>query len=76
MQLKEYLYKYGIKHSFIAEKVGITKQCIARYIMGYNRPPLEVMAKIEDITNGKVSIRDWLKTDESKDNTTKNKKTP
>lgn len=75
MKLKEYLEKYGVRQTFLCERLSISPQCLTRYLSGYNRPSLEVMAKMEDVTDGKVSIRDWLKVEDSKDDATQNAKT-
>lgn len=60
MQLKEYLEKTGLKNSFFADKIGVSHQLLLRYLKGYNRPPLEILVRIEDETNGKVPVREWL----------------
>lgn len=60
MKLKEYLDENGIRHSFFADKIQVNKQQLHHYLKG-TTPNIEIIARIEIATGGKVKPYDWLK---------------
>ena len=60
MKLKKYLEENGIVHGFFAKKIGVSAPQLSVWKSGQSRPKLEHMLKIEEITKGKVSVRDWI----------------
>ncbi len=61
MKLREYLKEHGIVHSFFAKQVGTTSAQLSVWVSGKVKPRLETIVFIEQITKGKVTVRDWLK---------------
>jgi len=74
MKLREYLKENGIVHGFFAAKLGTTSQHLSIWLSGNSKPRLEMIAKIEELTKGKVALKDWI-TDKSdpKQQSTQNK---
>lgn len=60
MQLKEYLEETGITGMFFSKKVGVKESAIYAYATKRSTPPLKVLARIIECTNGKVSLEDFL----------------
>lgn len=60
MKLREYLKENGIVHGFFAKKLGTTSPQLSIWLGGKVKPKLEMIALIEEITKGKVSLRDWI----------------
>lgn len=59
MNLSEYLLNEGIKQSAFAALIGETPQNISRYVNG-RCPQPDVMKKIYDATDGKVTANDFF----------------
>lgn len=60
MRLSEYVRENGLKYSFLAEKLGLTREYLYKIQTGERRPSLEVAIMIEDFTGGKVKPRDFI----------------
>lgn len=60
MKLKEYLVENGIVHGFFAKKLGVASSKLSIWISGQNRPRLETILIIEQLTKGKVKPEDWI----------------
>lgn len=73
MQLRKYLEENGIRHSFIAKKIGTDSSHLCRWLSGDVAPRLEAVVAIEKITNGQVTIHDWIKLSEQKKKRSKNR---
>lgn len=58
MQLKKYLESREISPREFADKVGVTKQAISRYLRG-RVPRQDVVMKINKITRGEVGPNDF-----------------
>lgn len=61
MNLKEYLVSNGIVHSYFAKQIDTTSPQLSMWLSGKAKPRLESIVKIEEITKGKVTVRDWIK---------------
>ena len=59
MRLKEYINKFEVTGAELARATKVSAMTISRIINGYV-PSLEIAAKIEDATFGKVRMRDML----------------
>lgn len=60
MRLSEYLDYYGIRREFFAKRIGVCRLTIDKYVRGITRPKLEIIFKIQEVTEGKVTPYDWL----------------
>lgn len=61
MTLKDYLHKKNISMQSFAKKVKISRQMVHNYTNG-KYPSLKVAWRIEQITEGQVTMYDWVKT--------------
>ena len=62
MTLAEYLEAHKIPEAVFGEKIGKNQSTVGRYKRGEVKPPIVIIAKISEITKGKVQFRDWLET--------------
>lgn len=60
MQLEVYLESRNFEQKEFAEMVGISVASISNYLSGRRKPSLEIGRKIEQVTNGKVTIDDLI----------------
>ena len=60
MTLLEYMTTYKKTETDLAEVLGKHRSVIGRYKSGEVKPPIAIIAKISEITKGKVQFRDWL----------------
>ena len=61
--LSEYLEETGETQTEFAVRLGLppaAQSLISRYCTRTRRPPPEMIAKIEDATDGRVTLRSWL----------------
>ena len=49
-KLRKYMDDRGIKHAFVAQKVGISKALLSLYVNGLRVPP-DVLARLADVLN-------------------------
>lgn len=73
MKLKEYLDMNGIKYSFFAEKLKITRQAFHKILHGQMKVSLIMAKKIVEQTSGKVTYEDLIFDKINKKKPTKNK---
>jgi DNA-binding transcriptional regulator YdaS (Cro superfamily) len=60
MKLKELIKKeYGDNASEFARKMGVSRQRLNHWLKGTRKPTLGLVRKIEKVTDGKVSYKDW-----------------
>lgn len=74
MQLRKYLEENGIRHTFVAKKIGTEPSHLCRWLSGEVAPRLEAIVAIEELTKGQVTIHDWIKLSTKKKKLPKNKK--
>lgn len=48
-----------LSHASFGEKVGVTQATINRYVRGDRFPSPDMIRKIHDATDGKVTVTDW-----------------
>ena len=48
----------------IADIIGTNKSSLSQWANGWNRPTIQRAARIEALTDGRVSVADWLTADE------------
>lgn len=65
MTLEQYLSKPDrkISHASFGESVGVTQATINRYVRGERFPSPDMIRKIQDATNGSVTVSDWYATE-------------
>ena len=61
MKLLNWLKSNDISQRKFAAMIGVDFTTINKYCSGERLPSRDVAVKIEDITNGEVDIRSWLK---------------
>lgn len=65
MKLAEYLSDAEIKASAFAERIGVTRQTLWRYMSGERRPEWDVLERIAQATRGQVTPNDFLEAPET-----------
>ncbi|MBB2959883.1 helix-turn-helix transcriptional regulator [Methylobacterium sp. R2-1] len=60
MRLADYLHQAEIKPSAFAERLGVTRQTLWRYMSGDRRPEWDVLERIRAETDGQVTPNDFL----------------
>tara|TARA_R110002020_G_scaffold274804_4_gene490012 strand:+ start:218 stop:403 length:186 start_codon:yes stop_codon:yes gene_type:complete len=60
MKLQQYLNKNKISVQKFSEDLGIGRQSVYAYIWGVSVPRAERMNKIDKLTKGEVSHKDWF----------------
>jgi transcriptional regulator with XRE-family HTH domain len=67
MELKDYLESRYLSRKEFAKLVGVNTATITNYIQGHRIPILAIALKIQEVTNGKVSVQDLVKIRRKKD---------
>lgn len=60
MKLKAYLEEKKIAPSAFAQKIGTSKAYVSFLSRKERTPSLRLAVRIEDLTDGAVTVRDWL----------------
>lgn len=60
MLLKDFLEKYGVKKKAFANSVGISTTNLWKILKGMGKPSLRTAQKIQEVTEGKVTIKELL----------------
>ncbi len=60
MDLKKYLKRYKMSQQEFADLVEVSKKSISNYICGKRKPCLAIALRIQEATDGMVSIKDLL----------------
>jgi len=60
MLLEEFIRKSGLKKKSFAQSVGISTTNLWKILKGITRPSLRTAQKIEEFTEGKVSMQELL----------------
>jgi transcriptional regulator with XRE-family HTH domain len=60
MTLDEYAKQKSMTDEQLGALIGKDRSLVSKYRRGEVTPSLDVIATIEDVTNGKVRFRDWL----------------
>lgn len=60
MKLSEYMKLKQMTDDVLADALGKDRTIIGKYRRGIVIPPIEVIARIEDVTERAVSFRDFL----------------
>ena len=61
MRLLEYLQEAQIgDETFAALVGGVSRHAVKKWKYGERKPEADRIIRIEDITEGKVTLRDWL----------------
>lgn len=63
MRLKDYLDKHGIEYGDFAERVGVERTAVWRWMKGANTPRLPTILRIQKETGGLVTVLDWAEPD-------------
>ena len=67
MLLKDFLVKYGIKKKVFAKSIGISPTNLWKLLKQINNPSLKTARRIEEVTEGRVSIADLLDKESSEE---------
>ena len=51
--------KNGVRKNWFADQLGVDGASISRWLAGSTRPHRAVRKRIEELTNGAVTINDW-----------------
>ena len=58
-RLKLWMRQHNIPQRSLAEKLGISQPTLSRYLRGELRPTIDVVKKLEAVTNGFMRASDW-----------------
>ena len=58
-RLKLWVRQHNIPQRSLAEKLGISQPTLSRYLRGELRPTIDVVKKLEAVTNGFMRASDW-----------------
>ena len=60
MKLKDYIEKnHKGNASEFARAIGVSRQCVNYWINALRVPAMRLVKKIEKLTSGKVTYKDW-----------------
>lgn len=60
MILRDYISKYKKRVSTFASEIGVTRDCVYKYMSGDRIPDEAIMPMIYRATNGKVTANDFF----------------
>jgi transcriptional regulator with XRE-family HTH domain len=72
MLLEHYLHNKKLKIAQFAQHIGATEMAVRNYLAGKRIPSLQMMLRIYDVTNGKVTANDFYNYPGTKVNGAKN----
>lgn len=61
MTLDDWLKRQGESPEWLADKIGVGRPAVTRYLNGSRRPEWDVIERITRVTNGAVTANDFLK---------------
>ena len=61
MKLSQYLVSRGISQSDFAKTCEVCQATVHKWIYGYSLPSGKRMMQIHQITEGEVSVHDWIR---------------
>lgn len=61
MTLSDWLQQNGGSPEWLAERLGIGRPAVTRYLNGSRRPEWDVIERIMQVTDGKVTANDFVK---------------
>ena len=64
MKLREYLEENGLRHNFVANKIGCSQAMLTNIITGQRMPNLMLALQIQYFTKGQVNPEDWIPEEE------------
>lgn len=60
MTLQDYLKAEGLNASAFAKLLDVTPSTVTRWLTTDRKPDLTLMVKIEEVTGGRVTMRDFV----------------
>lgn len=63
MKLGTFIKSREMSHEAFGRVVGVTQATINRYVRGERFPSPDMIRKIQDATNGSVTVSDWYATE-------------
>ncbi|MBF5060042.1 helix-turn-helix domain-containing protein [Candidatus Neptunochlamydia vexilliferae] len=60
MLLEDFIDNSGMKKKLFAQMVGISRTCLWKILQGRSRPSLKTAQKIDELTDGKVSVKELI----------------
>lgn len=74
MRLRDFLEERGMKGKFFASEIGVRESLLYSWLSGAVIPSLKYVAKIEEVTKGKVRAKDLIVENTRKKRQSKDKK--
>ena len=62
-KLSKYLEDNGIMHKFFAKKIGVSTTTLSHILKNIRMPTLKTAIRIREETKEKISVDDWVKTE-------------
>ena len=59
MKLRDWLHREGIKDGDFADRIGIARSTMSRYLSGQRVPNTKIVRRVREETNGEVQEPDW-----------------
>lgn len=63
MKLGTFIKSREMSHEAFGKIVGVTQATINRYVRGERFPSPEMIRRIQDATDGSVTVADWYETE-------------
>ena len=60
MKLSEWLNAEKVSQSAVADRLGFSRSLVCRWISGERKPNLYAIDRIENMSDGKVQLKDWI----------------
>lgn len=67
MKLRDWLEQTGVSHRELASGLKMTVYGVRAWLYQGKLPPIPVAKRIEDLTQGQVTLYDWLDEDQEQD---------
>jgi len=60
MKLQNWLKEKGFSKAEFARKIGVSRHALYLYLKGKRQPRLDIALRIEEATNGEVTVKDLI----------------
>ena len=61
MNIREYINSGVSDIATLADRLGVSRHAVHKWVYGQRRPSLEMMIEIADVTGGAVAVESWVK---------------
>ena len=61
MNLHDWMWRSDLEAVEVAKSLGVSRQAVNQWLSGATRPSAETLAKLEELTDGAVTARDFVR---------------